>query len=143
MARFDRLREQLGRQKWSWHLACQRPLDIQRHAAAELLIVDGKRMSTSVERDPTALRPHALAQIACHEKLSIDAQLDLVVAPGEKFDRLRLTYVEKSAPPRAEVLTRQVWTGVEKGEIDLRRWRLDRGARERRLRVEGPNQSGS
>ena len=86
--------------------------------------------------------PHPFGQIPPEKQLAIDAQLDFVVAAGEKLDRLRARDVEKSAPARAEVLAGQAGLLVEESQIDFVRARIHRRAAECQLRENRTDQSG-
>ena len=79
---------QLVGRKWRRLLAFERTLNVQRHAAAELLVVDGNFMRTGIDADLAPDGPHAFGQTAPEKQLSIDAKLDFVVAAGEELNRL-------------------------------------------------------
>ena len=127
-------RKQLAGRKWRRLLAFERTLNVQCHAAAELLIVDGNFMRTGIEANLAANGPHAFGQTAPEKQLSIDAQLDLVVAAGEKLDRLRLRNEEIASPPDAEILAGKSGLLVEEPQIDFVRSRIRRCAAECQLR---------
>ena len=107
MARVDVLCIELVGRKWRRLLAFERTLNVQRHAAAELLVVDGNFVRTGIEANLAPDGPHAFGQVAPEQQLSVDAQLDLVVAAGEELDRLRARDEEIAPPSRAEVLAGQ------------------------------------
>ena len=90
LPRVDPFSKQLGRREGRRLLPFERALNVQRHPAAELLIVDGNLVRARVESDSPADRAHSLGEVPRDQHLAIDAQLDLVVAAGKKFDRLRI-----------------------------------------------------
>ncbi len=77
-------------EKGAGWLPLERALNVQRHSAAELLIVDGNFVRARVERDSPADRAHPLGEVPRDQHLAIDAQLHFVVAAGKEFDRLRI-----------------------------------------------------
>ena len=61
-------------------------------------------MRTGIEANLAPDGPHAFGQISPEKQLSIDAQLDFVVAAGKELNRLCARYEEIASPPGAEVL---------------------------------------